>query len=596
MNGCTTCSAHTPAPTRAWPASASRSGPRTPGACGSSATSTAGTDGLLPLRSMGASGVWEIFVPGIGAGELYKYEILGHDGTLRLKADPLAFSMQVRPETASRVWDPSAYPWTDDEWMRRRAEHDPYRSPMAAYEVHLGSWMRNADGSWLGYRQAAKELVEHCRAFGFTHVELLPVAEHPFDGSWGYQVTGYYAPTARFGNPDDFAAMVETLHNAGIGVIVDWVPAHFPTDDFALRRFDGTPLYEHSDPQRGEHPDWGTLIFDFGRPEVRNFLVANALFWCERYHIDGLRVDAVASMLYLDYSRTKGEWTPNRYGGNENLEAIAFLREMNERVYARFPGVVTIAEESTAFPGITPADLSRRHRLRLQVGHGLDARHARLLRRGPGPSALPPRQAHVPRPVQGHRALRAAAVARRGGARQGIAAAQDAGRRVAEVREPARPAARHVGPAGQEAPVHGHRVRHARRVVARPCPALGAAGGAAARRPGALRRGPRPRLRIHPGPVGRRPRPGGLRLDRRLRRGVQRLLVDPARRGRRCGGGPEPDAGAATRLPARAAAGRHAGSRRSTPTRSTTAARTSATSAAWMPWRRAGTASRSRPP
>ena len=308
---------------------------------------------LLPLRTMGASGVWELFVPGIGAGELYKYEILGRDGKLRLKADPFAFSMQVRPETASRVWDPSAYPWTDDEWMARRTDRDPYRSPMAIYEVHLGSWMRNTDGSWLGYRQAAQELVTHCRAFGFTHVELLPVAEHPFDGSWGYQVTGYYAPTARFGNPDDFSAMVETLHNGGIGVIVDWVPAHFPTDDFALRRFDGTPLYEHADPQRGAHPDWGTLIFDFGRPEVRNFLVANALFWCERYHIDGLRVDAVASMLYLDYSRKAGEWTPNRFGGNENLEAIAFLRETNERVYARFPGVVTIAEESTAFPGIS---------------------------------------------------------------------------------------------------------------------------------------------------------------------------------------------------------------------------------------------------
>ena len=199
----------------------------------------------------------------------------------------------------------------------------------------------------------AAELVTHCRAFGFTHVELLPVAEHPFDGSWGYQVTGYYAPTARFGSPDDFAALVDTLHNAGIGVIVDWVPAHFPTDDFALRRFDGTPLYEHADPQRGEHPDWGTLIFDFGRREVRNFLVANALFWLERYHIDGLRVDAVASMLYLDYSRKAGEWTPNQYGGNENLDAIAFLREVNERVYGRFPGVMTIAEESTAFPGIT---------------------------------------------------------------------------------------------------------------------------------------------------------------------------------------------------------------------------------------------------
>jgi 1,4-alpha-glucan branching enzyme len=308
---------------------------------------------LLPMRSMGASGVWELFVPGVGAGELYKYEILGADGRLRLKADPVAFAMQVRPETASRVWDTSGISWSDDEWMRDRATRDPYRSPMAAYEVHLGSWMRNADGSWLGYRQAATQLAEHCRAFGFTHVELLPVAEHPFDGSWGYQVTGYYAPTARFGTPDDFAAMVDTLHNAGIGVIVDWVPAHFPTDDFALRRFDGTPLYEHADPQRGEHPDWGTLIFDFGRPEVRNFLVANAMFWLDRYHVDGLRVDAVASMLYLDYSRKAGQWTPNVHGGRENLEAIAFLREMNERVYARFPGVVTIAEESTSFPGVT---------------------------------------------------------------------------------------------------------------------------------------------------------------------------------------------------------------------------------------------------
>ncbi len=308
---------------------------------------------LLPMRSMGASGVWELFVPGIGQGELYKFEVLGSDGKLRLKADPLAFAMQVRPETASRVWDPSAYRWTDEAWMARRAEADPYRSPMAAYEVHLGSWMRNPDGSWLGYRQAAEKLVAHCRTFGFTHVELMPVAEHPFDGSWGYQVTGYFAPTARFGTPDDFAAMVDTLHGAGIGVIVDWVPAHFPTDEFALRRFDGTPLYEHADPQRGEHPDWGTLIFDFGRPEVRNFLVANALFWCDRYHVDGLRVDAVASMLYLDYSRNAGEWTPNVHGGRETLEAIAFLRELNERMYGRFPGVVTIAEESTAFPGIT---------------------------------------------------------------------------------------------------------------------------------------------------------------------------------------------------------------------------------------------------
>ena len=309
---------------------------------------------LFPMRSLGASGVWEIFVPDIGRGELYKFEVLGRDGEVHLKADPLAFAMQVRPETASQVWeirDDDA--WTDDAWMTARAERDPYRSPMAIYEVHLGSWMRNPDGSWLGYRQAAEQLVKHCQRFGFSHVELLPVAEHPFDGSWGYQVTGYYAPTARFGSPDDFRAMVDTLHNAGIGVLVDWVPAHFPTDDFALRRFDGTALYEHADPRRGEHPDWGTLIFDFGRPEVRNFLVANALFWLDRYHIDGLRVDAVASMLYLDYSRKAGEWLPNKYGGNENLEAIAFLREMNEKVYGRYPGTFTVAEESTAFPGVS---------------------------------------------------------------------------------------------------------------------------------------------------------------------------------------------------------------------------------------------------
>jgi 1,4-alpha-glucan branching enzyme len=309
---------------------------------------------LFPMRSLGASGVWELFVPGIGSGELYKFEVLTADGSLQLKADPLAFSMQVRPETASRVWDlTDDSGWTDDAWMTERAQHDVYRTPVNIYEVHLGSWMRNPDGSWLGYRQAGEQLAAHCERFGFTHVELLPVAEHPFDGSWGYQVTGYYAPTARFGSPDDFRAMVDTLHNAGIGVIVDWVPAHFPMDDFALRRFDGTALYEHADPRRGEHPDWGTLIFDFGRPEVRNFLVANALFWCDRYHIDGLRVDAVASMLYLDYSRKAGEWLPNRFGGNENLEAIAFLREMNERVYGRYPGVFTVAEESTAFPGVS---------------------------------------------------------------------------------------------------------------------------------------------------------------------------------------------------------------------------------------------------
>jgi 1,4-alpha-glucan branching enzyme len=307
----------------------------------------------LPMRRLDSSGVWELFVPGLDEGELYKFEVLGADGSVRLKADPLSFAMQVRPETASRVWQTGTYAWGDDEWMAARSRRDPYRSPMAIYEVHLGSWRRHPDGSWLSYREAGDLLATHCRRFGFTHVEFLPLAEHPFDGSWGYQVTGYYAPTARFGTPDDFAGMVDTLHQAGIGVIVDWVPAHFPADDFALRRFDGTELYEHPDPTRGRHPDWGTLIFDYGRPQVRNFLVANALFWIDRYHVDGLRVDAVASMLYLDYSRKKGEWTPNQFGGNENLEAIAFLREVNEQVYRLFTGAVTIAEESTAFSGVS---------------------------------------------------------------------------------------------------------------------------------------------------------------------------------------------------------------------------------------------------
>jgi 1,4-alpha-glucan branching enzyme len=308
---------------------------------------------LFPMRRLGDAGIWELFIPGISAGELYKFEIVGQDGTPRLKADPLSFAMQVRPETASRVWDTTAFVWTDDDWIAQRATRDPYRSPLAIYEVHLGSWMRHPDGSWLTYGEAGERLAAHCKRFGFTHVEFLPLAEHPFDGSWGYQVTGYYAPTARHGTPDELAAMINELHRAGIGVLLDWVPAHFPRDDFALRLFDGTPLYEHPDPRRGTHPDWGTLIFNYGRPEVRNFLVANALFWLDRYHVDGLRVDAVASMLYLDYSRKPGEWLPNQYGGNENLEAIAFVREVNERCYGRFPGVITVAEESTAFPGIS---------------------------------------------------------------------------------------------------------------------------------------------------------------------------------------------------------------------------------------------------
>ncbi|MDT0171103.1 1,4-alpha-glucan branching enzyme [Pseudarthrobacter sp. BRE9] len=299
------------------------------------------------MRSLGSSGVWEVFIPGVPAGACYKYEILTRGGYWVEKADPLAFGTEVPPLTASRVVEPS-YAFKDDEWMEARAKQDPHNSAMSVYEVHLGSWRLG-----LGYRELAKELVEYVKWLGFTHVEFMPVAEHPFGGSWGYQVTSYFAPTSRFGHPDEFRYLVDALHQAGIGVLLDWVPAHFPKDAWALARFDGEPLYEHSDPALGEHPDWGTLIFDFGRTEVRNFLVANALYWLEEFHIDGLRVDAVASMLYLDYSRQEGQWRPNRFGGRENLEAISFLQEVNATVYKTHPGAVMIAEESTAFPGVT---------------------------------------------------------------------------------------------------------------------------------------------------------------------------------------------------------------------------------------------------
>lgn len=303
------------------------------------------------MRSLGASGVWEIFIPEAKAGDCYKFLICTPDGAWVEKADPMARGTKIPPDTASVVVE-STYEWGDQEWMERRAGRDPHQGPMSIYEVHLGSWRQG-----LHYRALAHELTEYVTSLGFTHVEFMPVAEHPFGGSWGYQVTGYYAPTARFGSPDDFKYLVDCLHQAGIGVIVDWVPAHFPKDDWALARFDGTPLYEDPDPLRGEHPDWGTLVFNFGRNEVRNFLVANALYWLEEFHVDGLRVDAVASMLYLDYSRTDGQWRPNQFGGRENLEALQFLQEANATAYRRCPGIVMIAEESTAWPGVTsPTD------------------------------------------------------------------------------------------------------------------------------------------------------------------------------------------------------------------------------------------------
>jgi 1,4-alpha-glucan branching enzyme len=301
----------------------------------------------LPMRSLGSSGVWEIFVPGVGDGAKYKFQILGADSQWRMKADPMAFATEEPPDTASVV-STSRYEWADADWLARRAATEWHKAPMSIYEVHIGSWKMG-----LSYEQLAVELVDYVREQGFTHVEFLPVAEHPFGGSWGYQVSSYYAPSARFGRPDEFRHLVDALHAAGIGVLVDWVPAHFPKDEFALGRFDGTALYEHADPRRGEQLDWGTYVFDFGRSEVRNFLVANALFWLEQFHVDGLRVDAVASMLYLDYSRPEGGWLPNQYGGRENLDAVAFLQEMNATVYKRVPGAVTIAEESTSWPGVT---------------------------------------------------------------------------------------------------------------------------------------------------------------------------------------------------------------------------------------------------
>jgi 1,4-alpha-glucan branching enzyme len=301
------------------------------------------------LRSLGASGVWELFVPGLGAGARYKFEILGRDGHWRQKADPMAFGTEVPPATASVVVD-SSYQWNDAEWLAQRVGYDAHSSPMSIYEVHLGSWRQG-----LSYRDLAEQLVGYVKDLGFTHVELMAVAEHPFGGSWGYQVTSYYAPTSRFGSPDEFRYLMDELHRAGIGVIMDWVPGHFPKDAWALAKFDGEALYESADPRRGEHKEWGTLIFDYGRSEVRNFLVANALYWLEEYHIDGLRVDAVASMLYLDYDRKAGEWAPNIYGGRENLEAVAFLQEMNATAYKRVPGIMTIAEESTSWPGVTRA-------------------------------------------------------------------------------------------------------------------------------------------------------------------------------------------------------------------------------------------------
>ncbi len=314
-----------------------------------------------PMRLRREAGVWEIFLPGVGPGARYKYELLGPRGELLpLRADPFAFRSEKRPANASIVAAPSAYAWSDEPWLATRAAKQRRDAPIQIYEVHLGSWRRVPEQGdrFMTYRELAEQLIPYVVELGFTHIELLPITEHPFDLSWGYQTTGWFSPTSRFGDPDDFRAFVDAAHRAGIGVILDWIPGHFPTDAHALGNFDGTPLYEHADPREGFHAEWGTYVFNLGRTEVQNFLIASALYWLREFHIDGLRVDAVASILYRDYSRKEGEWVPNRYGGRENLEAVAFLRRFNTIVYGEVPGIATFAEESTAWPGVTlPVDL-----------------------------------------------------------------------------------------------------------------------------------------------------------------------------------------------------------------------------------------------
>ncbi|HEX8031275.1 MAG TPA: 1,4-alpha-glucan branching protein GlgB [Vicinamibacterales bacterium] len=307
-----------------------------------------------PMRAVDQSGYWETFVPGLGHGASYKFEIHGADGRVVLKADPCGRYFEIPPRTASIVWNAEPHEWQDETWMNDRDSRDRWlREPMSIYELHLGSWQRSPDGSVHTYREMAERLVPYVKDMGFTHVELLPVMEHPFTGSWGYQVIGFFAPTSRYGTPEDFKFLVDAFHRAGIGVILDWVPGHFPKDQHGLARFDGTALYEHSDPRQGEHQDWGTLVFNYGRHEVRSFLLSNAIFWLKEFHLDGLRVDAVASMLYLDYSREAGQWVPNKYGGRENLDAIEFIKQLNMVVEQDCPGTFVCAEESTSWPGVT---------------------------------------------------------------------------------------------------------------------------------------------------------------------------------------------------------------------------------------------------
>ncbi len=493
------------------------------------------------LEPTGSSGIWHAVVPGAGEGAKYKFEIVGRDGQLRLKADPFAFAAEVPPKTASVVYR-SRYEWQDDDWLTTRRAHDLLVRPLSIYEVHASSWRLG-----LGWRELAEQLVPYVQDLGYTHVELLPVMHHPFSGSWGYQVTGFYAPVSTLGPPDDFRAFVDAMHAAGIGVLLDWVPAHFPRDEFALAQFDGTALYEHADPRRGAHPDWGTLVFNLGRNEVRNFLLANALYWVREFHADGLRVDAVASMLYLDYSRKEGEWVPNAFGGREDLEAVSFLKELNEVLHDREPGVLSIAEESTAWPGVSrPTYLGG-------LGFGFkwnmgwmhdtleyfskDSIHRRFHHHELTFSLVYAWNENFVLPLSHDEVVHG----------KGSLLRAHAGRPLAALREPAGALRLHVGASGQAAPLHGRGVRPGARVeragrVARLAPARGC------RPRGRHRRRPRsePRLPRRAGAVGARLLPRGLPLARaqrgereraRLRAGLEgrdavaRLPLQPLTRG-----------------------------------------------------------------
>ena len=422
-----------------------------------------------PMRKLVGSGVWELFLPGAAEGMHYKFEIRTYTGAVLLKSDPFAFFNQHGLSTSSLVYNLDRYQWSDAGWMESRRRRDWPKSPISIYEVHLGSWRRRTDegNRHLSYLELAETLVPYVVEMGYTHIELLPVAEHPFEGSWGYQVTNYYAPTSRFGTPDEFRHFIDACHRAGIGVIMDWVPAHFPKDAHALAEFDGTDLYEHMDPRQGEHQDWGTLIFNYGRSEVRNFLIGNALFWLDKYHIDGLRVDAVASMLYLDYSRKPGQWIPNVYGGRENLDAIYFLKRFNEVCYERFPGIMTIAEESTDWPGVSRPTLPGRPRVRVQMEHGLDARFPGIHEPRSDLPALSSRQYHLLAALRVPGEFHSCPEPRRSRLRQTFAVIEDARRRMAEVRQSSDVSGVDVRASRQKAAVHGRRIRPAQRMEPR---------------------------------------------------------------------------------------------------------------------------------